>query len=122
MPGGRPHDGTAPISIVVAPPCEGRPPVVQTRQRMLLHTLALARVAAATAATSPPAVILLDPATATVRFDGIGGDSGGGGGSRLLLDYEDSARSDVLDLLFTPKFGSFSRRARVQSAAAFLPL
>ena len=50
--------------------------------------------------------VLLDPSTATVRFDGIGGDSGGGGGTRLLLDYDEPYRSAILDLLFKPKWGA----------------
>eukprot|EP00039_Didymoeca_costata_P000620 m.46512 g.46512 ORF g.46512 m.46512 type:complete len:841 (+) comp10380_c0_seq2:71-2593(+) len=40
------------------------------------------------------------------RFDGVGGVSGGGGGTRLLYDYEDPQRSDILDFLFKPNFGA----------------
>ena len=40
------------------------------------------------------------------RFDGIGAVSGGGATSVLLKDYPDPQRSQVLDLLFKPKFGA----------------
>ena len=49
-----------------------------------------------------------------MRFDGIGGDSGGGGGTRLLLDYGEPARSDILDLLFTPKWGASLHTIKVE--------
>ena len=40
------------------------------------------------------------------RFDGIGAVSGGGATSVLLKDYPEAQRSQVLDLLFKPKFGA----------------
>jgi galactosylceramidase len=40
------------------------------------------------------------------RFDGIGAVSGGGATSVLLKDYPAKQRSEVLDLLFKPKFGA----------------
>jgi galactosylceramidase len=40
------------------------------------------------------------------RFDGIGAVSGGGGTSVLLKDYPEPQRSQVLDMLFKPKFGA----------------
>ena len=40
------------------------------------------------------------------RFDGIGAVSGGGATSVLLKDYPESQRSQILDLLFRPKFGA----------------
>ena len=42
------------------------------------------------------------------RFDGIGAVSGGGATSVLLKDYPEPQRSQVLDLLFKPKFGASS--------------
>ncbi len=38
-------------------------------------------------------------------FDGIGALSGGGGTSRLLYDYPEPQRTEVLDALFTPAAG-----------------
>ena len=40
------------------------------------------------------------------QFDGIGAVSGGGATSVLLKDYPEPQRSQVLDLLFKPKFGA----------------
>ena len=40
------------------------------------------------------------------RFDGIGAVSGGGATSVLLKDYPEPQRSQVLDLLFKPKFAA----------------
>jgi hypothetical protein len=39
-------------------------------------------------------------------FDGIGACSGGGGNSRLLIDYPDAQRKEILDYLFKPNFGA----------------
>src|SRR5256714_5745913 len=39
-------------------------------------------------------------------FDGVGAISGGGGNSRLLVDYPEPQRSQVLDYMFKPGYGS----------------
>ncbi len=51
------------------------------------------------------APISLDGSTAHHVFDGVGALSAGAS-SRLLFDYEDPYRSDVLDLLFKPNFAA----------------
>lgn len=40
------------------------------------------------------------------RFDGIGAVSGGGATSRLLIEYPEPQRSQILDYLFKPNFGA----------------
>src|ERR1044072_8712621 len=40
------------------------------------------------------------------RFDGIGIVNGGGATSVLLKDYPEPQRSQILDLVFKPKFGA----------------
>lgn len=50
--------------------------------------------------------IQLDGSGAGKRFDGVGAVSGGGATSVLLKDYPEPQRSQVLDLLFKPKFGA----------------
>lgn len=40
------------------------------------------------------------------EFDGIGGLSGGGATSRLLVNYEEPYRGQILDFLFKPSFGA----------------
>ena len=39
-------------------------------------------------------------------LDGFGGISGGGGCSRLLIDYPETQRNQILDYLFLPNFGA----------------
>jgi hypothetical protein len=39
-------------------------------------------------------------------YDGVGAISGGGGNSRLLIDYPEPQRSQVLDYLFKPNYGA----------------
>src|SRR4051812_47100122 len=39
-------------------------------------------------------------------FDGIGAISGGGGNTRLLIDYPEPSRSQILDYLFKPGYGA----------------
>src|SRR2546421_4668114 len=39
-------------------------------------------------------------------FDGLGAISGGGGNSRLLVDYPEPQRSQILDYLFKPGYGA----------------
>ena len=50
--------------------------------------------------------ISLDATAPGKRFDGIGAVSGGGATSVLLKDYPEPQRSEILDLLFKPKFGA----------------
>lgn len=51
------------------------------------------------------ATIVLDGAQVGRRFDGHGGLSAGAS-SRLLFDYPEPARSDILDYLYKPNFGA----------------
>ena len=57
----------------------------------------------------------INPAAVGASFDGIGGASGGGGGTRLLVDYPEPQRSDILDILFKPKFGLSLQHLKVRS-------
>ncbi|MFG3552448.1 ricin-type beta-trefoil lectin domain protein [Streptomyces sp. NPDC047725] len=41
-----------------------------------------------------------------LTFDGVGAISGGGGNSRLLVDYPEPQRSDLLDYLYKPGYGA----------------
>ena len=53
-----------------------------------------------------PTTYILDPSAAgSKRFDGHGGLSAGAS-SRLLLDYPEPQRSDILDYLYLPNFGA----------------
>ncbi|XP_058662513.1 galactocerebrosidase isoform X2 [Ammospiza nelsoni] len=53
------------------------------------------------------ATYVLDDANGLGReFDGIGAVSGGGATSRLLVNYPEPYRSEILDYLFKPNFGA----------------
>ncbi|XP_017938413.1 galactocerebrosidase isoform X1 [Manacus vitellinus] len=64
----------------------------------------------------PPRVVAAPLLTATYvlddadglgrQFDGIGAVSGGGATSRLLVNYQEPYRSQILDYLFRPNFGA----------------
>ncbi|MFC1408408.1 ricin-type beta-trefoil lectin domain protein [Streptacidiphilus sp. N1-12] len=63
-----------------------------------------------TAVVAAPAqaatAITINGASAGRTFDGVGAISGGGGNSRLLIDYPEPQRSQVLDYLFKPGYGA----------------
>ncbi|KAL5016633.1 hypothetical protein ScPMuIL_006222 [Solemya velum] len=48
------------------------------------------------------------------RFDGIGGLSGGGATSRLLVNYPEQQRNEILDYLFKPKFAASLQILKVE--------
>jgi hypothetical protein len=51
-------------------------------------------------------LVVLNASIIGRRYSGFGGLSGGGATSRLLPDYPEPQRSDILDLLFKPFYGS----------------
>jgi len=66
----------------------------------------LARAAGADAPVDATTTLVLDGTAGGKRFDGIGVVNGGGATSVLLKDYVEPQRSQILDLLFKPKFGA----------------
>jgi len=50
--------------------------------------------------------IVIDGNGAGKRFDGIGAVNGGGATAVLLKDYPEPQRSQILDMVFKPKFGA----------------
>ncbi|XP_029645821.1 galactocerebrosidase [Octopus sinensis] len=48
------------------------------------------------------------------RFDGIGGLSGGGATSKLLVNYPEKQRNEILDYLFKPGFGASLQILKVE--------
>ncbi|MEC3998050.1 ricin-type beta-trefoil lectin domain protein [Actinacidiphila sp. DG2A-62] len=56
----------------------------------------------AQAATS----VTINGSSAGRTFDGVGAISGGGGNSRLLIDYPEPQRAQILDYLFRPGYGA----------------
>ena len=58
-------------------------------------------------------VIELNPATGGLVFEGIGGVSAGAS-SRLLIDYPEPERSEILDYLFKPQYGASLQHLKVE--------
>jgi galactosylceramidase len=55
---------------------------------------------------SPPGRYSLDSVHGLgLRWEGVGAISGGGATTKLLMDYEPTVASDILDYLFLPNFG-----------------
>ena len=67
--------------------------------------LAALGLAAAAARADPSSSVTVDPDGAGLPYDGHGGLSAGAS-SRLLFDYAEPARSEILDYLYKPKFGA----------------
>ena len=66
------------------------------------------------APVSGPASITVDPSGTGRVFDGIGAISGGGGNSRLLINYPEPQRSQILDYLFKPGYGASLQILKVE--------
>ena len=58
--------------------------------------------------------LLLDVKAADKTFDGVGAVSGGGATTRLLVDYPEPQRSQILDYLFKPNFGAALQVLKVE--------
>ncbi|RKE23626.1 ricin-type beta-trefoil lectin domain protein [Streptomyces sp. TLI_171] len=76
----------------------------------LLVGPAAAPASAATVSTS----ITVDGARTGRVFDGVGAASGGGGNSRLLIDYPEPQRSQLLDYLFKPGYGAALQTLKIE--------
>ncbi|MET8629140.1 ricin-type beta-trefoil lectin domain protein [Kitasatospora sp. NPDC004669] len=66
----------------------------------------LATTPAVQAATTVQTAVTVDGTQPGLTFDGVGAISGGGGNSRLLVDYPEPQRSQLLDYLFKPGYGA----------------
>ena len=82
---------------------------------------AAALLALAPLASAAATQLHVDPASASLPYDGHGGLSAGAS-SRLLADYEEGPRSEILDYLFKPKFGASLHVCKVEIGAAPCPL
>ncbi|WP_426505211.1 RICIN domain-containing protein [Dactylosporangium sp. McL0621] len=78
---------------------------------------ALCLVAAQLISTGPAAAattVTINGSAAGRTFDGVGAISGGGGNSRLLYDYPEPQRSQILDYLFKPGYGAAMQMMKVE--------
>ncbi len=58
--------------------------------------------------------ITIDGTKAGPAFQGVGAISGGGGNSRLLIDYPEPERSQILDYLFKPNYGATTQLLKLE--------
>src|SRR2546423_1594128 len=73
---------------------------------LLLSVLTTWAVASPTAHAATTTTVTVDGTKPGLTFDGVGAISGGGGNSRLLIDYPEPQRSQLLDYLFKPGYGA----------------
>src|ERR1051325_7963597 len=70
--------------------------------------------AAQTARAAVTTAITLDGSRPGLTFDGVGAISGGGGNSRLLPDYPEPQRTQLLDYLFKPGYGAALQTLKIE--------
>jgi hypothetical protein len=96
-----------------APQTDRRPPT-----RALLAACCALTATGVVGGFAPPAeaatAITINGASAGRTFDGVGAVSGGGGNSRLLIDYPEPQRGQILDYLFTPGYGAALQILKVE--------
>lgn len=81
--------------------------IVTTLAKRALIVLALLASALVPALPAQAATTITINGTATGRtYDGVGAISGGGGNSKLLYDYAEPQRGQILDFLFKPGHGA----------------
>ncbi len=88
-------------SLALVPLAFGQPVPVHGSQVSTAASPAIAKRPAA-----PPQLVELKGDAGGKRFDGIGIVNGGGATSVLLKDYPEPQRSQILDLVYKPKFGA----------------
>jgi hypothetical protein len=86
--------------------------------RICLLLVAGLAAGGAVAVTAPPAqaavAITLNGSSGGRTLDGVGAVSGGGGNSRLLIDYPEPQRGQILDYLFKPGYGAALQMLKVE--------
>jgi len=75
---------------------------------------ALIAVGATAAWGATTTSITVDGTKGGRTFDGVGAISGGGGNSRLLVDYPEPQRGQILDYLFKPGYGAAVQILKVE--------
>ncbi len=85
---------------------------MQSKHRLGVIALFLLSSAIAAAQT-----VSIDASGGGRVFDGVGAISGGGGNSRLLIDYAEPYRSQILDYLFKPHYGASLQILKVEIGA-----
>lgn len=84
----------------------------QMKQLLWLTLIALAPLASG-AEPSGEVTVTIDPASPGLTFEGLGALSAGAS-SRLLIDYPEPQRGEILDFLFKPNFGASLQHLKVE--------
>lgn len=99
-----------------------RSPIHRRLPRRTSLLAALSLTAAALVSWSAPAAqaatatsITADGSGTGRTFDGVGAISGGGGNTRLLIDYPEPQRSQILDYLFKPGYGASLQSLKIET-------
>jgi len=88
---------------------------MKNRHKALSYVTALVMIASGihvvgggtpASAAAPSTSVTIDGNGSGRTFEGEGVISGGGGNTRLLIDYPEPQRSDILDYLFKPNYGA----------------
>jgi len=79
--------------------------------------MAFAALLALSSGIAAAQTVVIDAGGAGRPFDGVGAISGGGGNSRLLIDYPEPYRSQILDYLFKPHYGANLQILKVEIGA-----
>jgi Glycosyl hydrolase family 59 len=86
------------------------------RRAVVAHLVGIAVCLAVAAANAQQVQIQLDGNSNGRIFDGLGAVSAGAS-SRLLIDYPEPQRSEILDYLFKPGYGAALQRLKVEIGA-----
>src|SRR3982074_1896714 len=88
---------------------------MHARPRWFLFVLSLLPVLAlvSPAGAAAPPQVTIDATAGGRTFDGVGALSAGGS-SRLLVDYPEPQRSQILDYLFKPGYGAALQHLKVE--------
>src|SRR6266576_3181564 len=89
-----------------------RVPVILAGALTLVAGVAVAILPTGTA--SAATTVTIDGNATGRTFDGVGAISGGGGNSRLLVDYPEPQRGQILDYLFRPNVGASVQILKVE--------
>src|SRR5687768_11260816 len=111
-----PHDGR-PAARPVGWLRHGNPPADLTSvppRRWLIGAVVAAVLSLVGGVVAAPTSITIDGTKGGRIFDGIGAISGGGGNSRLLIDYPEPSRTEILDYLFKPRYGAALQILKVE--------
>ena len=80
---------------------------------LVLDVALLLTISGAESLVGPSTAVTVNPNGASFPYDGHGGLSAGAS-SRLIYDYAEPARSEILDYLYKPKYGANLHMCKVE--------